>query len=131
MMEKRYIQPQELRAWWPWVRVGLDKIKTKSTEPWIPEDVYADCFEKRSMLWVFLKEDRPLGFVVLQPFQATLHIWCAYAYDSEHFLEAFDLTEEIARAGNASALTFDSNRRGWDKTARKLGFRPRKWIKEL
>lgn len=132
-MEKRYIQPQELRSWWPWVRVGLDKVKTKSTEPWIPEDVYADCFEQRSMLWVFLENGRPLGFVVLQPFGENLHVWCAHSDENNHknLLTAFVMTEEIARAGNAIALTFDSNRRGWDKTARKLGFRPRKWIKEL
>jgi hypothetical protein len=130
-MEKRYIQPQELRSWWPWVRVGLDKVKTKSTEPWIPEDVYADCFEQRSMLWVFLKENRPVGFAVLQPFQTTLHVWCGYAYEPDCLFDSWELIQEIARAGNANAVTFDSNRPGWDKTARKLGFRPRKWIKEL
>lgn len=130
-MDKQYIQPNELRAWWSWVRVGLEKVKTKSTEPWIPEDVYADCFEKRSMLWVFLEESRPVGFVVLQPFNDTLHIWCAYADSHGHLMAAWDIIQEIGIAGNATALTFDSNRRGWEKTAKKLGFRPRKWIKEL
>lgn len=130
-MEKRYIQPQELRSWWPWVRVGLEKVKTKSTEAWIPEDVYADCFEQRSMLWVFLKENRPVGFAVLQPFQTSLHVWCGYAYEPDCLFDSWELIKEIAKAGNANAVTFDSNRPGWDKTARKLGFRPRKWIKEL
>jgi hypothetical protein len=130
-MEKRYIQPQELRSWWNWVRPGLEKVKEKSTEPWIPEDVYADCFEQSSMLWVFLINSRPVGFAVLQPIQSTIHVWCAYAYERDNMFVAWDLVQEIAKAGNATAVTFDSNRRGWEKTAKRLGFRPRKWIKEL
>jgi hypothetical protein len=34
-------------------------------------------------------------------------------------------------AGGASTVTFDSHRKGWDVIARKYGFRPRKWIKDI
>ena len=131
MIEPRYIQPLELRGVWHLIRPGLDKIKEKSTEPWIPEDVYADCFEQRSMLWMFFKANRPVGFVVMQPAGDVLHIWCAYAMEDGCLEEAWQHVQSIAKQGNATALTFDSNRAGWNKMAKKLGFRPRKWVKEL
>jgi hypothetical protein len=127
----RYIQPNELRNWWNWVRPGLEKIKEKSTEPWIPEDVYADCYSQNSMLWVLLRHDRPVAFMVLQPLGDTLHVWCAFAYEEDCLLEGWENVQRIAKEGGATKVTFDSNRRGWDRTAKKLGFRPRKWIKEI
>jgi hypothetical protein len=130
-LDRRYIQPEELRSWWHWIRPGLDKIKTKSTEPWIPEDVYADCYSQRSMLWVLFSLNKPIGFAVLQPVGDTLHVWCAFAYEDNHLLGGWEQIQEIAKAGNATKVTFDSNRRGWDKVARQMGFRPRKWVKEL
>lgn len=130
-MERRYIQPQELRDWWHWIRPGLDKIKTKSTEPWIPEDVYADCYSQKSMLWVLSRDNKPIGFVVLQPVSDTLHVWCAFAYEDDCLLDGWEQIQEIAAQGNATKVSFDSNRRGWEKAARQMGFRPRKWVKDL
>lgn len=131
LLDKRYIQPAELRGWWRLIRPGLERIKEKSTEAWIPEDVYADCFEQRSMLWFFLKENRPVGFVILQPVGPILHIWCAYAIEEDCLFDAWEHIQEIAKQGGATSLSFDSNRRGWDRMAKKLGFKPRRWIKEL
>jgi hypothetical protein len=130
-MERRYIQPEELRQWWHWVRPGLDRIKLKSTEPWIPEDVYADCYSQRSMLWVLFRLNKPIAFFVLQPVGDTLHVWCAFAYEEDCLKDGFKHIEELAKSGNAAKITFDSNRRGWEKVANTLGFRPRKWVKEL
>lgn len=131
MIEARYIQPLELRGWWAWIRPGLDHIKSKSTEAWIPEDVYTDCFEKRSMLWVFVKENRPVSFAVLQPAGNRLHVWCAYATEEDVAEASLAHIENIARQGNATELSFDSNRRGWERHAKKMGFRPRTWVKSL
>ncbi len=50
-MNARYIKPEELRKIWPFVRAGLEVILKKSPEQWIPEDIYADCFAGRSLLW--------------------------------------------------------------------------------
>lgn len=129
-MDKRYIQPQELRQWWDWVRPRLWKVKEKSPEPWIPEDVYADCFEARAMLWIGFEDNRPVIFVVLQPLGETLHVWCCWG-ENGYAEKAFTELLDIAKVGNAKRLTFDSHRPGWDKVARKFGFKPRKWAKEL
>jgi hypothetical protein len=131
MIERLYIQPNDLRNWWQWVRVGLEVIKRKSTEPWIPEDVYTDCYTQRSMLWVFKMNNRPVGFVVLQPVADTIHVWCAYAYEDGIVDECWAHTIEIAQSGDAKQITFDSNRRGWERMAKKLNFRPRRWVREL
>ena len=128
-MEKVYIQPHELRMYWTFVRKGLQTILSKSPEDWIPEDVYVDCFNSKALLWAFKQDNRLVGFSVLQPQGDNLHIWCAYF---EHNLEpCWQAIQEIADAGGARTITFDSYRKGWDRVARNLGFTPRKWIKEL
>jgi|688.fasta_scaffold02677_28 hypothetical protein len=128
-MEKVYIQPHELRMYWTFVRKGLQTILSKSPEDWIPEDVYVDCFNSKALLWAFKQDNRLVGFSVLQPQGDNLHIWCAYF---EHNLEpCWQAIQEIAVVGGARTITFDSHRKGWDQVARKLGFSPRKWIKEL
>ncbi len=128
-MEKVYIQPHELRMYWPFVRQGLQTILLKSPEEGIHEDIYVTCFNNQSLLWVFKQDNRLVGFSVLQPEGNNLHIWCAYF---EHNLEpCWQAILEIADAGGARTITFESHRKGWDQVARKLGFTPKKWIKEL
>jgi hypothetical protein len=127
----RYIQPNELRDWWSFVRPGLEKIKTKSTEPWIPEDVYADCYSQRSLLWVLFSNDRPTSFVVLQPAGNFLHVWCAYAYEDDCLEIGWEKLKEVAKQFGWTKISFDSDRRGWDKVAGRLGFKPRRWVAEI
>jgi hypothetical protein len=128
-MEKLYIQPSELRQHWSFVRSGLNTILSKSPEEWIPEDVYVDCFNNKALLWLFKQENRLFGFAVLQPQEDNLHIWCAYF---EHNLaDGWQAIQDIAKAGGARTITFESKRKGWDKVAKDLGFIPRKWIKEI
>jgi hypothetical protein len=130
-MDRKYVEPKELRAWWPYVRPRLEKILKKSPEFWIPEDVYADCLAGHSMLWAFISDSKPIGFVVLKPVQADLHIWCAYA-DGDGWRDgAWEHLLVIARQGGAKHLTFDSWRPGWQRLAKRLGFQPRKWVMEV
>ena len=126
-----YIQPNDLRNWWSWVRPGLEKIKTKSSEAWIPEDVYADCYSQRSWLWVLFNNDKPVGFVVLQPNGNYLHVWCGFAYEGNWLETGWEHIKQIAKAQGFTNVSFDSNRRGWDKVAGKMGFKPRRWVAEL
>lgn len=130
-MEKMYIPPNELRKNWDYVRAGLLKIQDKSPEYWIPEDVYTDCFTQKALLWIFMQDDRKVGFAVLQPKGETLHVWCGYSEEHKYFLQGWEQIQEIAKANGAKNITFDSWRRGWEKVAKQIGFKPRKWIKEL
>lgn len=132
-MEIKYITPQELRAWWPSIKPGLENVKTKSPENWIIEDVYCDCHSQRSMIWALIDNGRAIGYWVLQPNGEELHVWAGWALENRHdnLENGLKYIKEIARQGNAKYITFSSHRRGWDKRAKKMGFRPRTWISEV
>jgi hypothetical protein len=131
MIEIRNIQPQELKAWWPFVKPGLDTILRKSPEDWIPEDVYAQCFCKNSLLWIFFEDNKPLGFVVLVVRPEAVHVWCLWAAVKNRFVEGTKVFWKTLEEANIKKVTFESHRNGWDKIARQHGFSPRSWVKEL
>lgn len=131
MMEARLISPNDLRQWWRFVRPGLEKILHKTPEGWIPEDVYTDCFNGKSMLWVGLVDARPVGFMVLQPKGTALHVWCAYLSEVGYFDAGWQHLLNIAQHGDAKRLTFESWRPGWARKAKQLGFKPRSWALEV
>ena len=128
-MNVQYIKQDELRGVWQYIKPGLEVILKKSPESWIPEDIYSDCFTGRSLLWVFVEDNSVVGFVVLQPIGDNLHIWCAYGKGD--FDAGMDHVLLVAREGGARTISFDSWRKGWDRKAKALGFRPRKWVKEV
>lgn len=125
----RYVKPEELRGIWAQIRPGLLEVKEASDDAWIPEDVYADCYSKHSMLWVLEDDSRVIGFAVIQPQGETLHIWCGWGAMllEEGFARVFD----IAKRGGARKISFESTRPGWQRVAKRFGFRPRKWVAEV
>jgi hypothetical protein len=132
-MEFRYIQPDQLRAWWPTLRPGLDKIKTRSPENWIVEDVYTDLFNGKSMVWVCIDNDRYAGFFVLQPMGTTMHVWAGYTLENNQQIveNGLKYIKILASQANAKFITFSSHRNGWQRRAAQLGFRPKQWICEV
>jgi len=132
-MNVKFIPVDELRNWWPHIRPGLDKIKTKSPENWIPEDVYTDCFNQKSMLWVTFEESRFSGFFILQPMGHTMHVWCAWSLENRHetLENGLKFIKDIASQGKCKFISFSSHRAGWQKRAKQIGFRPKQWICEV
>lgn len=132
-MEFRHIQPDQLRAWWPSVRPGLDKIKTRSPENWIVEDVYTDLFNGKSMIWVLVEDNRYKGFFVLQPMGLTMHVWAGYSLENNQQIveNSLKYIKILAGQANAKYITFSSHRNGWQRRAAQLGFRPKQWICEV
>ena len=132
-MEYKYIDPQELRNWWAAIKPGLEKIKSKSPENWIIEDVYTDCFNQRSLLFVLIENNHYSGFFILQPMGETLHLWAAYSLENSYEVveNALKYIKDMASTANVKNITFSSHRRGWSKRAAAYGFRPNKWICEV
>jgi len=132
-MEFRYIPPDQLRAWWPSVRPGLDKIKTRSPENWIVEDVYTDLFNGKSMIWVCIENNHYKGFFVLQPMGLTMHVWAGYTLENNQQIveNGLKYIKILASQANAKFITFSSHRNGWQRRAAQLGFRPKQWICEV
>jgi hypothetical protein len=131
MIEIRVVQPHELKDWWTFVKPGLENILRKSPEDWIPEDVYTQCFCKNALLWIYVENNRPLGFMVLVAKPQAVHVWCLWAADKNRLPEGSEVFWKTLKEANIKQVTFESYRKGWDKIARQYGFSPRSWVKEL
>ena len=47
--------------------------------------------------------------------------------DETLFHQAWQEIQAIAKQGNKSRVTFSSQRRGWERKAREMGFKPQTW----
>jgi hypothetical protein len=99
---KEFIQPvvTDIRTCWEEVRAGIQSIlDTSPSLTYMPEDVYSECVNGRSMLFT-----SPLGFVVLSvdtdPFthDKTLVVWLGYVYETgqNNWLNHIEWFEQIA-----------------------------------
>jgi len=124
-----YIPKDNLRSHWDYIRHGLEIVRSKGHTEYIPEDVYCDCYEQRSMLFMGIIDNKPVGFVVLQPIGNRLHVWAAWSLinDEALFMQAFQEIQQIAKQGGKTKVTFNSERRGWERKARQMGFKPQTW----
>jgi hypothetical protein len=124
-----YIPKDNLRQHWEYIRHGLEIVRSKGHTEYIPEDVYCDCYEQRSMLFMGIIDNKPVGFVVLQPIGNRLHVWAAWSLinDEALFMQAFQEIQAIAKQGGKTKVTFNSERRGWERKARQMGFKPQTW----
>jgi len=124
-----YIPKDQLRSHWDYVKHGLELVRAKGHTEWIVEDVYCDCYENRSMLFIGIVDNKPVGFVVLQPIGNTLHVWATWSTlnDKTLFQQAWQEIQAIAKQGGKSRVTFSSQRKGWERSARELGFKPQTW----
>jgi hypothetical protein len=124
-----YIPKDNLRQHWEYIRHGLEIVRSKGHTDYIAEDVYCDCYEQRSMLFMGIIDNKPVGFVVLQPIGNRLHVWAAWSLinDDALFMQAFHEIQQIAKQGGKTKVTFNSERRGWERKARQMGFKPQTW----
>ena len=124
-----YIPKDQLRTHWEYVKHGLEIVRSKGHPEWIVEDVYCDCYENRSMLFIGVIDQQPVGLVILQPIADALHIWATWSTlnDQTLFYQAWQEIQQIAKNGNKVKVTFSSQRKGWERKARELGFKPQTW----
>ena len=124
-----YIPKDQLRTHWEFIKEGLEIVRTKGHMEWIVEDVYCDCYENRSMLFMGIVNDKPEGFIVLQPVGNALHIWATWSriFDYGIFTKGLEEVKAIARQGGKTRVTFSSQRKGWERRARLMGFKPQTW----
>lgn len=127
----KYINPTELKFVWPWVKEKLSIVQKKSPESWIQEEIFCNCFNQNSMLWVGYLFNKPACMFILKPMGDTVGISIAWSESEPVANEALKHIEGIARNGNARYLEFRTQRKGWEKRARQMGFRPRAWVKEI
>lgn len=120
----RPVALHEIPKLWPLIRPALDKLALHGSDGWLPEDVYAIVCAGNATLYV--NDGDWLGFCVLQvmPHYTTkkLHVWLLYlASDPAPFM---DRLRAVARSCGATKITFATARKGWQRRAARLGFRP-------
>ena len=81
------------------------------------------------MVFLAVTDNKPYGFVVLQPIGKTLHVWAAWSTINNELLlqQAFQEIQQIAKNGQKTKVTFSSQRRGWERKAKQMGFKPQTW----
>jgi hypothetical protein len=123
---------ERIGEFWPRIRPFLDQMAHLS-DGWIAEDVY--CYLKSGLATLYVAEGEWRGFAVLQllPHYSSkrLHCWIVQTTDDPQIY--MEEVEKIARQAGAHVITFDSPRKGWEKRAKRLGFRPTmiRYTKEL
>jgi hypothetical protein len=81
------------------------------------------------MVFIAVTNNQPYGFVVLQPIGKALHVWAAWSSINNELLlqEAWQEIQAIAKNGQKAKITFSSQRRGWERKAKQMGFKPQTW----
>lgn len=123
-MQLKYIQPNELKQIWQQIKPSLNDMANKSNE-WILEDAYCDLKEGRAHLYIAIRNNYFVGYVITQIFNETLHIWVAYG--DNVLKDGLEAIKEIAKQQHIKQITFSAFRKGWLKVAPKLGFTPKVW----
>lgn len=120
----------ELPAVWPRIRAELEALSKHGSDGWISEDVYAIIVSGNATL--YYNDEGWFGFAVLQVIPnytgKRLHVWVAHIEtDPKPYMERL---RALARSVGASKITFSSARKGWERRAVRLGFKPSMMIYE-
>ena len=97
---------------------------------WIVEDAYVDLVTGKAQLYLAIQDSYFKGYFITQNLCNILHIWAVYGENTNLFEEGMEAIKQLAIKQNLHKITFSSVRRGWDKIAPKLGFKPKTWVYE-
>lgn len=124
------LQPIYLSRVWHMIKPGIEEIIEEMNretihETWIPEDVYSSIKSGQSVLWVcdegwMITILRTEGYTGLKQ----VFVWMAYSYDHNKDIVTDNdrMIEEYAKSQGCSMVQFQSNRLGWRKRAKELGY---------
>lgn len=131
-----WVKPDELHEIWETIRPGLLEVNKHATG-WIIEDVYMAIKTTHSVLHLGYIAGEYAGFIVTSnekvPRGTIINIWCLYHVNNDFslFEENIEQVRSWAKNIGAYAIRMQSPRRGWEKQAPKLGFRPIHTVYEL
>ena len=128
-MQLKYIHPTDLRQVWNQIKPSLEDMAKRST--WIVEDAYSDLKEGRANLYLTIEDKYFTGYIITQTLGDKLHIWAAYNNKNDVLVDGLEAVKELAKEQGLSEITFISPRKGWDRIAPKIGFKPSQWVYKL
>lgn len=125
----QHIQPSDIKQYWSQIKPSLNDMANQSGE-WIVEDAYVDLVTGKAQLYLAIQDSYFKGYFITQNLCNILHIWAVYGENTNLFEEGMEAIKQLAIKQNLHKITFSSVRRGWDKIAPKLGFKPKTWVYE-
>jgi len=128
-MQLKYIHPTDLRQVWSQIKPSLEDMAKRST--WIVEDAYCDLKEGRANLYLTIEDKYFTGYIITQTLGDKLHIWAAYNNKNDVLVDGLEAVKALAKEQGLSEITFISPRKGWDRIAPKIGFKPSQWVYKL
>lgn len=128
-MQLKYIHPTDLRQVWSQIKPSLEDMAKRSI--WIVEDAYCDLKEGRANLYLTIEDKYFTGYIITQTLGDKLHIWAAYSNKNDVLVDGLESIKALAKEQGLSEITFISPRKGWDRIAPKIGFKPSQWVYKL
>lgn len=130
-MEPRTLQPAQLLNYWPDIKYGLEEVLRKTpTATWIPEDIYAAIKYGHAVCVLGMNNEDIEGFFVGVPkTDKTFFVWAVWL--DGNLQEGVKHLIDFTKKANCTRIAFDTDRKGWERVARKYGFRPKTWIMEI
>lgn len=130
----RWITPGELGDYWPTIKPGLIETAEKAPGDWTPQDVFLQIARGQAVLHIALLNQHYRGFIVSKTTESLkgklLLIWILHGDGTDILIDSMEAIREWARNIGAAKIQMQSNRRGWERVAPKLGFAPTMTIYE-
>jgi len=129
-MTPRVLHPEELRHYWPEIKVGLINVLEKTpTATWIPEDVYS-AIQNRTVTCVLgMNEEELDGFFVgYEKPMGTFFTWAVW--QRSDLKEGIEHLRNFARSLGCNRIMFQSDRPGWSRVLKNIA-KPNSWVMEV
>jgi hypothetical protein len=125
------IRAADLRKDWVWVRPLIEKVRAKTKQEWLVEDIYAAVSTGRAAMCVL---DEPEGVMVAYPEadawskEPYIHVWVCYCVSgmAQFQEDAMKVLRDYAAKFNAKKIVMHSPRTGWQK----VGWRVKEYVYE-
>ncbi len=125
-MKLKEIPAGDIRGLWKNLRPSLEEISIPAGD-WIPEDIYCELVSGKAVLYMGYDKDLFQGYLITKVLGNSLYVWVAYGVSNGVFVKTMPAVVELCQEMRIKKVFFGSVRRGWEKLAPKLGFKPKVW----
>lgn len=119
------LNPTEVRRLWDQLSIPIRKVRAKTGQPWILEDVYAAIHANEAWLYTDIEDGIPVAVAVFKRFtqfgRNILFMWVVYQGRTDcTIMDYKDQIKEIARNSGCDVVQFESPRRGFERVVPEL-----------
>jgi len=127
------VKQNEVASLWPIFLPGLHAvIQTDPNVGWTPLGVLDALLKQNAYAVVLTADQTQAGFFMGYPqADGAFFIWIAHLERGYDLGEGIQHVKDFAKKLGCNRIIFGTNRRGWDRVARKHGFRPTYWEQNI